>query len=160
MLDDGNAPAQGLGSLGSRAVGAIVDSIIVVVLALPVYFLVLATYGTEVEPGGFQATGAPALAAIGASMVIWLGYYIALEGTWGTTVGKRVVGLRVVREDGVPMDLGTSAVRNLLRLIDGIALYIVGAIFVARSSKNQRLGDRVAGTLVVKAGSSRAAEVE
>jgi hypothetical protein len=57
--------------------------------------------------------------------------------------------LRVVREDGSPIHLGAAALRNLLRIVDGLFLYLVAAIAVWASPTRQRLGDRAAGTYVV-----------
>ena len=59
------------------------------------------------------------------------------------------MGLRVVKEDGGKLDWGASIIRNILRIIDGFAFYLVGAIVVWVSKKKQRLGDMAAHTLVV-----------
>jgi hypothetical protein len=67
----------------------------------------------------------------------------------GRTPGKRWTGLRVVRLDGGPVTFTTSAVRNLLRLVDGLLGYAVGVVAILVSVRNQRLGDLAAGTLVV-----------
>jgi uncharacterized RDD family membrane protein YckC len=72
-------------------------------------------------------------------------YDIILEGTKGATIGKMVCGIRVVHEDGTPCDMPSAIVRNLLRLIDGSIGY-----FIWTSDKKQRLGDKVAKTVVVK----------
>ena len=70
------------------------------------------------------------------------------------TLGKKAMGLKVVRENGEAMDWGAVIIRNLLRIIDGIAFYLVGAIVVWVSKKRQRLGDMAAKTLVVRAGAA------
>ena len=63
-----------------------------------------------------------------------------------------IVKLRVVREaDGSPIGYGAAAVRTVLRIIDGIFIYLIGAILIWTSDKKQRLGDRVAHTIVVRA---------
>jgi uncharacterized RDD family membrane protein YckC len=62
------------------------------------------------------------------------------------------VGLRVVKKEGAaPLDWQASTVRNVLRLIDGLFFYLVGAIFIWTSKDRQRLGDRLANTVVVRA---------
>jgi uncharacterized RDD family membrane protein YckC len=81
---------------------------------------------------------------------IGLGYYIVCEAATGMTVGKRLVGIRVVDDEGDPVGLGAAVVRNVLRLVDGLFFYLVGAVFALASSRGQRLGDRAAHTLVVR----------
>ena len=90
--------------------------------------------------------------AVGATLVSVLGiaYLIVLEAIQGATIGKKVLGLRVVKLDGSPIGWGESIVRNLLRIIDGFAGYLLGAIFIWTSPKKQRLGDRVAKTVVIR----------
>lgn len=69
----------------------------------------------------------------------------------GRTPGKRAAGLRVLRESGAPVDLVASVVRNLLRLVDGLPLsYVPTMIGVLVTRRNQRPGDVVAGTIVVR----------
>ena len=78
-------------------------------------------------------------------------YFIILEGLGGATVGKRLLGLRVVREDGSACGLGRAVVRNVLRIIDGLPfLYLLGVVIIGRSEKKQRLGDILAKTVVVR----------
>lgn len=88
--------------------------------------------------------------AFWALVALGLGYYVVCEALTGMTVGKRIVGIRVVAEDGEHVGLGAAVVRNLLRLVDGLFFYLVGALFALTSSRGQRLGDRAAGTLVVR----------
>ncbi|HET9771454.1 MAG TPA: RDD family protein, partial [Acidimicrobiia bacterium] len=101
------------------------------------------------EGGGGFLVGVAAIA----SFLVWSGYDVAFETlASGRTPGKRVAGLRVVRLGGEPVGFLTSAVRNLLRLVDmqpGL-LYAVGAVTILFSRRNQRLGDLAAGTLVVR----------
>lgn len=81
----------------------------------------------------------------------YIGYYTYLEGSNGQTIGKMVTRIKVVREDGSPIDMNQAFTRNILRIIDGIVAYLIGAILIWRSDKKQRLGDSVARTVVVKA---------
>ncbi|MGZ4863319.1 MAG: RDD family protein [Halobacteriota archaeon] len=88
------------------------------------------------------------------SLLIFLLYFIVLEGAYGQTVGKMAVKIKVVKEDGSKIDYTDAVVRNVLRLIDLIPYfipYLLGAILIWTSDKKQRLGDRVAHTIVVKA---------
>jgi uncharacterized RDD family membrane protein YckC len=77
----------------------------------------------------------------------------------GRTPGKRAAHLRVLRADGRPVDLTASAIRNLVRLVEGLPLlYLPAAISILSTARNQRLGDLAAGTVVVR--EVRAAEPE
>lgn len=134
--------------VGRRAVAVIIDSI---VLLIPFYILgsVIASITGEGTSGGFQLEGGSAMLLFGLMAVIGFGYFILLEAFYGQTLGKRLVGIQVVSSDGTPIDLSASVVRNVLRLIDGIFMYLVGAVFIWLSNSDQRLGDRVGNTVVV-----------
>lgn len=82
--------------------------------------------------------------------VLAIAYYIVMEATYGATLGKMALGLRVVKEDGSPISWSESVIRNLLRIIDGLFAYLVGAILIWTSPLKQRLGDRVAHTVVIR----------
>lgn len=68
----------------------------------------------------------------------------------GRTPGKALLGLRVVRDDGRRVDGGSSVLRNLLRLIELPLFYAPGIVLVTLTKRHQRIGDMVAGTLVVR----------
>jgi uncharacterized RDD family membrane protein YckC len=91
--------------------------------------------------------------ALSAVILGWaLYYYFALESGEGQTVGKKLMKLRVVRADGRPAGMSEIAVRTVLRVVDGIGLYIVGLIvMLATGQRRQRLGDMAAGTIIVDA---------
>ena len=80
-------------------------------------------------------------------------YFCATEAAWGATVGKRVLGIRVVAADGSAPSTGAILLRNVVRFVDWLpVLYIVGAVAVfAGGHPRRRLGDRVAKTRVVAA---------
>ncbi|MFH1034432.1 MAG: RDD family protein [Pseudomonadota bacterium] len=137
--------------VGIRLVAQIIDSVVILAFYLILGRLVAGTVDGGLTPDGFELQGGPALAVIGLTTAFWIAYFTLLEGLWqGRSLGKKLLGLRVVRQDGAPMDLHTALVRNLLRLVDGQLGYLVGAILVWTSPLKQRLGDRVAHTLVVK----------
>jgi uncharacterized RDD family membrane protein YckC len=83
--------------------------------------------------------------------IIYIGYFTYLEGSQGQSVGKMITKIKVVREDGKPIDMNQAFIRNILRIIDGLIVYLIGAILIWRSDKKQRLGDSIAKTVVVKA---------
>lgn len=84
--------------------------------------------------------------------VLDLGYFVFLESaTGGQSIGKRVMKLRVVRDDGFPIGLRQSLVRNLLRAVDELpGTYVVGLVAIIVSDQGKRLGDVAAGTIVVR----------
>ena len=85
-------------------------------------------------------------------MLLQFAYFILFEAFFAATLGKMVMGLRVVKADGSPYSWSSVIVRNLLRFIDALPVfYLIGLITVAVSKRNQRLGDMAAGTLVVRA---------
>lgn len=100
-------------------------------------------------------TGGGALNAAGfviGEFVITFLYPILFETlAGGRSPGKRATHLRVVRDDGAPIDLPASATRNLMRAIDGPLLaYLPTVISIIASARNQRPGDIAAGTLVIR----------
>ena len=93
---------------------------------------------------------------------ISVGYGIALEWRWhGQTLGKRVVGLRVVDAHGLRLQLSQVILRNLLRLVDILpAIYLVGGLACFCSRNCQRLGDLAAGTIVARLRTPQAPDLE
>ena len=87
-----------------------------------------------------------------ASFLIFAGYFVFFEWIWsGQTPGKRWLKLRVIREDGRPITLWEALARNLIRFFDIFpGLYSIGLITVFLSSRDQRLGDLFAGTVVIR----------
>jgi uncharacterized RDD family membrane protein YckC len=83
-------------------------------------------------------------------LALGVGYYVMCEAATGATLGKRMVGIRVVGEDGGYLTFGAAVVRNLVRLVDCLFFYLVGGLFALTSKRGQRLGDRAAHTLVVR----------
>ena len=83
-------------------------------------------------------------------LLIFLGYPIIMEATQGATIGKKVLGLRVVTKDGMPISWKASIIRNLLRIVDHLFGGLIGAVLIWTSPTCQRLGDRVAKTVVIR----------
>lgn len=82
-------------------------------------------------------------------LVLIVAYYLALEARGGT-LGKRLLGLRIVDVGGRSPGLRASVIRNALRIVDSLpACYLLGAVLIATSPECTRLGDRLAGTRVI-----------
>jgi uncharacterized RDD family membrane protein YckC len=148
-----------LAGLGSRFLALFVDlfiqsvaSIVLVVSALLIGLLPLwrsAFYGAHLAKTTWMILLA---ATIVAYFVIYFGYFIIFEWRWqGRTPGKRLVGIRTVRDGGFPLDFTSSAIRNLVRILEAaLGFYALSALSTLLSPQNKRLGDFAAGTIVVR----------
>jgi uncharacterized RDD family membrane protein YckC len=142
-----------LADIGSRFMAVFADMVIQF-LAYLVLFIV-----DETALGGaiFSRLASYQLwikaALIFLNFCIFWGYYAAFEALWnGQTPGKRWAGIRVIKETGRPINAFEALARNFLRIIDLLPFvppYAVGIVTMLLNSKNRRLGDFVAGTLVV-----------
>jgi uncharacterized RDD family membrane protein YckC len=121
-------------SVGPRFLALLIDTVIIGVVA---GLLSLLFHNAAGAVGGIVG-------------VLTLAYFIVMEATQGATLGKKALGLRVVKLDGSPIGWSESVIRNLLRIIDGLFSYLVGAILIWTSPLRQRLGDRAAKTVVVR----------
>ncbi len=130
--------------IGPRIGAQIVDTIVLLIL----FFLVGFALSGSLT---FQYSGAEAYPFLGAYFLVFFLYYVVLEGYMGQTLGKKLLKIKVVKEDGKACGFGPAFIRTILRIIDAQFLYIVGMILISRSEKKQRLGDRMAKTVVVKA---------
>ena len=143
-----------IAGLGTRLMAAIVDMIFLgliggLALCLGVFGLtaVFASIGDESTANAI----ALAIVALIFFFVLW-GYYVLFETIWhGQSPGKRWTGLRVIQDGGYPIGFSHAAIRNIVRIADFLPfLYIIGAIVMLVDSRSRRLGDLVAGTIVVK----------
>jgi uncharacterized RDD family membrane protein YckC len=131
---------------GRRVLATIVDGIVLGVLfaVVSILFGESSTSGTSVN---FSMGTFPTLGIF----ILAMAYYILMEGYLGQTLGKMLLGIKVVREDtGEVPGIRVAAIRSVLRIVDGLFSYLVAFVTVLISGKNQRLGDMVAHTLVVR----------
>ncbi|MCC6945883.1 MAG: RDD family protein, partial [Thermomicrobiales bacterium] len=98
-----------------------------------------------------DAIGLPEWIQGAAGFVLFYGYFSYMEGTTGQTIGKRAMGIRVIRTNGSPMSFDAALIRNLLRIVDSIFFGLVGLILIMVTQRKQRLGDMGASTIVVDA---------
>ncbi|HEX2492074.1 MAG TPA: RDD family protein [Blastocatellia bacterium] len=153
-----------LATIGNRFLACAIDHVIQVASSVIVYAVVRflspvlrsaegAVFGAEREISLWVVAG-----TIIASFLIFFGYFIFFETVWsGQTPGKRWLKLRVIQEDGRPINFFAALARNLIRLADMVVppFYSVGIVSVFASGRAKRLGDYVANTVVIK---ERAAE--
>ncbi len=159
-------------SVGIRLAATVIDWI---VLSIILWFLISIAIGAAfstiapIEPvtrGDINATIAQVSASVnqvrGAlsaglatatviTIIVAFLYYTILEGAYGQTLGKYWCKIKVVREeDGTPINYTKAAIRTILRIIDGLIDYLIGALLIWTSHKRQRLGDRLAHTVVIQ----------
>jgi uncharacterized RDD family membrane protein YckC len=148
-----------LAGIGSRFLAVAIDILlqtagflVLVLLALPVFI-----YGF-VSESAVQGTWALA-ALVFVGFVLQSGYFAFFETVWnGQTPGKRWTHVRVIMDNGRPVTAEAAILRNLLRIVDSLpSLYATGVITILISSRHKRVGDYVAGTVVVHENGPRAA---
>jgi uncharacterized RDD family membrane protein YckC len=140
-----------LAGVGSRFLAIAIDTLIQVALYLIVAIIFIFTLpvGSSVVRFLPRLVG-PAMAIFILFAVYW-GYFAAFEIFWnGQTPGKRYAGIRVIKESGRPINSFEAIGRNLMRAVDGMpGFYGVGLATMMLNRESRRLGDFVAGTVVV-----------
>lgn len=138
--------------LGTRALAYLVDALALFLFWVTAAF-VFSLFKQGVSLEDFQALDSIVQAAIviGAFLVQW-GYWTLFETIWeGRSLGKRALRIRVVKVDGSPVGFADVALRNLGRVADFLpALYALGLVTMVANPRSRRLGDLLAGTLVVR----------
>jgi uncharacterized RDD family membrane protein YckC len=135
--------------IGSRFLAVAIDTVLQVSLYVA-GFLTLAVFTPPAALRSTLALLGPAAAILLGFSVYW-GYFALFEIVWsGRTPGKRVAGIRVIKESGRPINAFEAIGRNVLRAIDFLpAMYLVGVVCMMLNRNSRRLGDYVAGTIVV-----------
>ena len=139
-----------LAGIGSRFLAIALDTLIQVLGFLMIVFVAEILLPTAARFTPRALTWAAAIFFL-CVFILYSGYYALFEVFWnGQTPGKRLVRVRVISDSGRPITVYEAVVRNLLRIIDQLpGLYVVGIISVFLTARNKRLGDIVAGTVVV-----------
>lgn len=150
-----------IASIGKRIAAALIDGVILLVIFVILgsffgerYSTVTTTTTTTSDTTvtthdfttstGFHLTGIPAL-------VFMIGWFFLIpfsEGHTGQTLGKRALGIRILKQNGDPANIGLSIARHLFDGIDSI--FLIGLIIASTSKERRRIGDLVAGTVVVE----------
>jgi uncharacterized RDD family membrane protein YckC len=136
---------------GSRFLAIAIDTLIQLAVLLGLALVALA--GAWIVAVGGTAVGNWITALLIVSgFLLYYGYYAGFEAAWsGQTPGKRAIGLRVITVTGQPITPYEAILRNLLRIVDQLpGIYAVGVLSIFLTEKNQRIGDLVAGTVVVQ----------
>lgn len=147
--------------IGSRFLAVLTDMIIqgVAVMVLFVLFAVVISagaYGRRATVPGTAAMSPDAAAkwfiagVILFFFLLYWGYFSLFEGLWqGQTPGKKLLKIRVIKDSGRQITLFEALARNLLRLVDSQPFYLIGVVTMLCNRQQKRLGDFVAGTMVV-----------
>ena len=140
-----------LANVGNRFLAAAIDHLIQVGAGLAVFLVAGIMSSWSLLDGMDTWTAALTVLVI---FTIYWGYFVFFETIWsGQTPGKRIMRLRVVREDGRPVRFFEVFVRNLLRValdLQPFLSYAIGVVSIIFSPRSKRVGDYVAGTVVVK----------
>ncbi len=141
-----------LAGIGSRFLACSIDTLILVLASIVLSLFAL--IGAAVA-GSSISWGSTWVLAITVFLLfaLFYGYFAIFEAVWnGQTPGKRLMQLRVIQQSGRPINVFQAIARNLLRAVDQLPtpLYAVGCVTVLLNRQNKRLGDFVAGTVVVR----------
>ena len=148
-----------LAGVGSRFLALAVDfTIQIALLLLLIWGLIAAsgtshtTYTMRLGSRDHLVTSIAIAIVIAVVFLIFFGYFILFEALWGgQTQGKRMLGIRVVRDGGYTLDLMASAIRNLIRVGEmALGFYAISAVVAVFSPQNKRIGDLAAGTIVIR----------
>lgn len=152
-----------LAGLGSRFLAVLIDLLAqsaIAVVAIVAASLTFTGASAVVPSRGAFAWGLALIVIF--FFLLFFGWFIIFEAWWsGRTPGKRALGLRVVRDGGFPLDLGSAVIRNLVRIVEvALGFYALSAISALLSKENKRLGDYAAGTIVVREHAAAAPDLD
>lgn len=131
--------------VASRVFAGIVD--LAVQIGLLYFVLIMVAVG-----GGFDGSSTVTIVSVVVALVL-MGYPVLLEVTMrGRTIGKRALGLRVVTVEGAPIRLRHAMLRMMGGLVDRLLppIGVTGTLFVLATRRHQRVGDLLAGTIVIR----------
>ena len=155
--------AFALASIGNRFLAVAIDHFIQYLSIILIAWFFLYISGADFSESGSTAgellSEMPKWTIAIMILILFLvfsGYFILFEWLWdGQTPGKRLMKLRVIREDGRPITLWEAIARNLLRVFDAapgffLPVYSIGLIVIFMSNRDQRVGDLFSGTVVIR----------
>lgn len=141
-----------LAGVGARFCAALLDHLIIALILTALILLgSIAVTALQIGAGSLAASLLTAILIVVAFLVI-VGYYVVIETVQrGQTPGKRAMGLRVIRSNGLPITFSDSLLRNLVRVVDFLPVsYALGVVMMFFNPQWRRLGDIAANTVVVR----------
>jgi uncharacterized RDD family membrane protein YckC len=141
------APSEGAGIL-IRGAARLIDLIVVTVL-IAVTFL---AFGSLLISSGAapESFGNNWLLRLVGTFAAATAYETLCEGLYGATIGKLLLGMVVIKDDGTPCDVRAAFVRSVGMIVDGLFFGLIGVMIMRQSPERKRRGDKRAGTMVVK----------
>ena len=141
-----------LAGFGPRFLALFIDSLIQGAATVLLIFVLMILIAIMAPTGPGASMFLLMLAMVMGVVLVTLGYFVAFEWAWnGQTPGKRLTGIRVVKRGGLPLGVRDVLLRNLVRLVDYFPSYgMIGLVSFFASASQQRLGDLVADTVVVR----------
>ncbi len=139
-----------IAGLGTRFCAIVIDHVPIVILTIALTVLAYFVFSAWLQgPAGAMRLGMVSLSIL---VTLMFGYFLVFEWLMrGQTPGKKIIKIRVIRDDGTPVTIYEVFVRNVLRLVDFLpGFYTVGVLFMFPSRLCRRLGDIAAGTIVIK----------
>jgi uncharacterized RDD family membrane protein YckC len=133
--------------LGDRFIAVILDTLFLSALLLVSAAAILSRWPDVTSRMSILPLAAGAAAS---AIALAFVYYWLLEGAFGATLGKAIVGLRVTRQNGAAPGLASSAIRNAFRILDALPFYLLGFFVAAFSRGRRRIGDYAANTIVLE----------
>jgi uncharacterized RDD family membrane protein YckC len=130
-------------SIVRRILALIIDTVLISIVG----GIIISAIGGMLGRVDYETTGSASILIF----LIYMGYFIYMEGAYGATLGKKLLGIRVVTMDNRPLSWTKAVVRNLMRIVDEFLFGLVGLISILLTQKKQRLGDLLAKTIVIKA---------
>jgi uncharacterized RDD family membrane protein YckC len=161
---DQGVPVEGVGFL-LRAIARIIDLIIHNIVGIPLGFLAGLVIGLIASASGMPVPNLAMedptwkLASSGFAIAGFIFYSAICEAYYGATAGKLILGLFVVDRKGAQISFGAGLIRSVLFFVDSLLFGLVGYAFMKDFPLKQRLGDRAAGTVVVKRSEVRSSEI-
>lgn len=125
-----------------RISAALIDFLVIWLISFLMGYL-FGEYYTDDDSAGRHLTGFPAFILF----IIDFGLISIQEGLTGKTIGKRIVRIKVIKEDLSDVTLSSSIIRHLFDIVD--LFFFVGIFVAAAGLKKQRIGDLIAKTIVV-----------
>jgi len=145
-----------IAGIGSRFLAILTDSVIQGMALFLMFFAFVLILGSARKiPGAALPSDTAAKWFVAAILLFYFllywGYFSLFEAFWnGQTPGKRLLKIRVIKDSGRQITLFEALARNLLRVVDALpSFYLIGVITMLCNREQKRLGDLVAGTIVV-----------
>jgi uncharacterized RDD family membrane protein YckC len=141
-----------MAGIGSRFLAMAVDTLIEIGIGLVTLIVVGFLGAFDLLPNAQQYSTWLVAGLVIVIFLLMYGYFAIFEILWnGQTPGKRVAGIRVVKDSGRPLTAAETIGRNLLRIVDNLpGFYALGVLVALLNAKNKRIGDFIAGSIVVR----------